>query len=76
MDTRNLKRLINGALVLGMVMVVVLLSGCAGAPGRTAKEVHRNHINVIQTNWIMIQDDIDAALMLDRPTGLTEFVIR
>lgn len=76
MDTRNLKHIINGILVSGVAMVVVLMSGCNGAPGRTAQEVHRNHINVIQTNWIMIQDDIDAALLLDRPTRLSEMVVR
>ncbi len=75
MDTRNLKHILNGMLVLGVAMVVVVMSGCA-APGRTAQEVHRNHINVIQTNWIMIQDDIDAALLLDRPIRLSDMVVR
>jgi hypothetical protein len=62
-------------IILGVALGVVLMNGCA-APARTAQEVHRNHINVIQTNWIMIQDDIDAALLLDRPTRLSEMVVR
>jgi hypothetical protein len=75
MDTRNLKHILNGMIILGVALVVVLMNGCA-APARTAQEVQRNHIHVIQTNWIMIQDDIDAALLLDRPTRLSEMVVR
>lgn len=56
--------------------VMVSLVGCAGAPGRTAKQVNQNHDYVIRTNWLMIQDDIDKALLLDKPSRQTEMIIR
>jgi hypothetical protein len=69
------KHLLSLVVVVLAVFAAVSLTGCS-APGRTSAEVHRNHINVIQTNWLMIQDDIDAALMLDKPSRLTEMTVR
>jgi hypothetical protein len=54
----------------------IVMAGCAGAPGRTAKQVNQNHDYVIRTNWLMIQDDIDKALLLDKPSRQTEMIIR
>jgi len=63
-------------MVVAAGVMVASLSGCVGAPGRTAKQVNENHDYVIRTNWLMIQDDIDKALMIDQPTRETEMIIR
>jgi hypothetical protein len=63
-------------MVVAAGVMVVSLSGCVGAPGRTAQEVNENHNYVLRTNWLMIQDDIDKALMIDQPTRETEMIIR
>lgn len=66
------------SLVLTLVLAafVFTLSGCAGAPGMTVKEVDRRHYNHIWSNWMMIQDDIDDLLMMDRPSRLNDLSIR
>jgi hypothetical protein len=63
-------------MIAAAVMAVGSLAGCVGAPGRTAKQVNQNHDYVIRTNWLMIQDDIDKALLLDKPSRQTEMIIR
>lgn len=47
-----------------------------GSPGETASEVHTRHVGVVKTNWLEIQDDIDAVLMLDKPSRLSDKLIR
>ena len=51
------------------------LSGCK-ARGLTKEEVHRRHYDTIQNNMWQIQDDVDAALLLDRPSRLSEQMVR
>jgi len=58
-------------------MVVSCLLGCnAGAPGLTAREVHRRHVDTMKTGILQMQDDIDAVLMIDRPSRLSEKATR
>ena len=57
-------------------LMIAVLSGCAGAPGMTAREVDRRHIHSTHTSWKMIQEDVDTFLMWDRPSRLSEFTIR
>jgi len=57
--------------------LVVVNTGCfAGSPGETRGEVHRRHMRVISTDKLQRQDDIDALLLLDRPSRLSEKPIR
>ena len=58
-----------------LVSITVSLLGCAGS-GETAAEVHRKHIDVVRTNTLQIQDDLDALFMLDRPSRLSERYVR
>lgn len=69
-------RFLQGTMIAIAAAAILSLTGCVGAPGRTAKEVNQNHDYVIRTNWLMIQDDIDKALLLDKPTRQTEMIIR
>ena len=57
-------------------LAVFVLSGCAGAPGLTAKQVNRRHVNVNRSNWKMIQDDADAVLLWDQPSRLSPMPVR
>lgn len=61
--------------VLGSV--VLCLTGCnRGTPGETAAEVNRRHIHIIDNNMRQLQSDIDAVLMLDEPSKLSDRHIR
>jgi len=62
------------ALVL-MMAAGLLMTGCA-APGRTSAEVHRDHMNRWQHDVWQMQDDVDAVLMIDRPSRLTDKYVR
>ena len=61
-------------------VLIVSLTACSGStratPGETASEVHSRHVSVIKTNWLHAQDDIDAVLMLDQPSRLSDKLIR
>lgn len=70
------KPILQRMLIAAAGIAVITLVGCAGAPGRTAKQVNQNHDYVIRTNWLMIQDDIDKALLIDEPSRQTEMIIR
>jgi hypothetical protein len=63
----------TGLVVVGVLLTVV---GCAGSPGMTSQEVHRQHMNYVNTNWLMLQQDIDQFLMIDRPSRLSDMVSR
>lgn len=57
--------------------VVLSVAGCnMGAPGLTSKEVHRRHLDVVNTSKVQWQDDIDAWLLLDRPSRLGGKLVR
>jgi hypothetical protein len=51
---------------------MLALSGCMGSPGKTSREIHRDHINHFTTNWLMLQKDVDEFLMVDRPSRLSD----
>jgi hypothetical protein len=42
----------------------------------TAQEVHRGHVNYLNSNWLMLQKDIDEFLMIDQPSRLTNMISR
>lgn len=55
--------------------VCVCILGCRGA-GETASEVNVRHKHIIYTNTSMIQDDLDALMLLDRPSKLSDKMVR
>ncbi|MBE0537834.1 MAG: hypothetical protein IH624_19410 [Phycisphaerae bacterium] len=60
-----------------LVSIAVSLLGCGGgASGETAAEVHRRHIDVVRTNNLQMQDDLDALFLLDRPSRLSSRYVR
>ncbi len=62
-------------LLLLLMTVSILTAGCA-APGLTKQEVHRRHKNVFNNDLLQMQEDIDAVLMIDRPSRLSDMMVR
>jgi hypothetical protein len=63
-------------MILAVTGLLLVFSGCAGSPGKTSREVHRQHINSASTNWLMLQKDIDEFLMVDRASRLSDSISR
>lgn len=59
-----------------LCLMAACLGGCLSSPGETSREIHRKHMNVINTNFLQIQDDVDAVLHLDEPVKLSDKHIR
>ena len=58
-----------------MLSVALMVSGCAGA-GETRAEIARRHRHVMWTNLSLVQDDVDALLMLDRASKTSDMFVR
>ena len=54
------------------VFSVLCLSGCMNGPGETSDEIQRRRVRVLKTNTSQIQDDVDAVIMLDKPSKLSD----
>jgi len=62
-------------LVIVILSMIVLLTGCKGFfdhPGKTAAEIHRDHVRTMKVNHKELMSDIDRAVFLDKPSRLTE----
>ncbi len=60
-------------IVLICVAVFLPSIGCSFSQlGETSAEGHRRHIRTYRTNQQEMMSDIDKALMLDRPSKLTD----
>lgn len=62
-------------MIVLLAAVTILATGCA-APGLTKDEVHRRHVDTWDTRKLQLQDDIDAWLMIDRPSRLSRMYVR
>jgi len=67
----------KNCILMGVMAIAAgaFLSGCK-APGLTQKEVHRRHYDAIQNNTWQMQDDVDAVFLLDRPSRLSDKMVR
>jgi hypothetical protein len=64
------------ALAVALGIVALLFGGCSWQqPGETVAETNRRHQRNMRLNNQMMLSDIDKALMLDRPSGLTDMRI-
>ena len=63
-----------GLLAVVLLLLAALLTGCGlfDQPGKTAEEVNREHIRMLQINQQQMMADIDRTLGTDRPSKLTE----
>ena len=61
--------------ILAVILLVLVFMpfGCSSfsQPGETAAEGHRRHQRMARINQQELMADIDAVLMLDRPSRLT-----
>lgn len=62
-------------ILIATLLVTLLMVGCKG-PGMTKKEVNRRHIDTINTNTLLIQEDVDRVLLLDQPSRQTDYIVR
>ncbi len=81
MKRLNISKCVRLGLCLCLFAILTCsLTACSGkslaAPGETVREVHTRHVSTIKTNWLQVQDDIDAVLMLDSPSRLSDKLIR
>lgn len=63
-------------IVLAVLLLAFVLfsTGCGffNQPGKTAQEVHREHLRAIRVNQQGMMADIDRVLGVDQPSKLTE----
>ena len=52
------------------------VSGCMAGAGETKAEIARRHNHIMKSNMSLIQDDIDAILMLDKGSKTSEKTVR
>ena len=78
MKTINILSYLRPAFWFFCVIVVALaLTGCAmEAPGETKAEVERRHERILENNKLQAQDDLDALMQTDRPSRLSDKVVR
>jgi len=58
---------------IGLLLVVAIcLTGCLNGTSQTSSEISRTHGRVLRSSMQQMQDDIDAMLLLDRPSRLSE----
>ena len=58
------------------VLCIIWLAGCFNGTGETSSEISRRRKRVIKNNALQIQDDVDAVLLLDKPTKLSDKIQR
>jgi hypothetical protein len=59
----------------GLLLTIALLAtGCGlfDQPGKTAEEVHREHLRMLQINQQEMMQDIDRTLYTDQSSRLTD----
>jgi hypothetical protein len=78
MTNNHISRHVRLVLCLFLLsMVVSCFVGCGGgAPGLTANEVHRRHVDTLKTSRLQWQDDVDAFFLIDRPSRLSDKITR
>ena len=58
--------------VILLVLVFVPFGCSSSQPGETSAEGHRRHLRMARINQQEMMADIDAVLMLDEPSRLTD----
>jgi hypothetical protein len=61
-------------LAVVLLSLAALLTGCGlfDQPGKTADEVNREHVRMLQINQQQMMRDIDRTLGTDQPSKLTD----
>lgn len=75
----NMKRssiIMYSGILFVVLTLVMTASGCMNGAGETKAEIARRHDHVLKTNMLLVQEDVDAILMLDRPSRNTRKFVR
>ena len=61
-----------------VVCALLLVGGCRldGPPEETADEVASRHKHILWNDMKQVQSDVDAIFMLDKPTKLSDRIVR
>jgi hypothetical protein len=60
------------SLVFFLFVFAIMLTGCSNQLGKTRDEVRREHARTIRINRQEIMEDLDRALLLDKPSLMTD----
>jgi hypothetical protein len=70
---KSVSAYVNKVVLVVVLFVVICLSvGCVSRLGETAAEGHRRHLRNLRINQQEMMEDIDTALLTDRPSRLTD----
>lgn len=75
-NIKNLNSLRSFLLTICLALFLVTLTGCMGTQSETAQEQSRRWGHIMRSNLSQIPDDIEAILMMDKRSKLTENFIR
>ena len=56
--------------------VILFVAGCMQGEGESRGEIDQKHMRKINTGTRQMQDDIDSMLLMDKPSRLSDKVIR
>jgi hypothetical protein len=73
---KNKAVLVLLAMLLGVVLCVVGCSSMIIGQGETAAEGHRRHLRQANITRQQLADDVDAVLLTDQPTRLSDKRVR
>ncbi len=67
-------RIVVSLLGVALLALATMSTGCGffDQQGKTAGEVHRDHIRMLRINHEQMMGDIDRALLVDKPSTLTD----
>jgi hypothetical protein len=67
-------RIVVSLLGVALFALATMSTGCGlfDQQGKTADEVHRDHLRMLRVNQQEMMRDIDRTLLVDKPSGLTE----
>ncbi|MCF7956365.1 MAG: hypothetical protein K9M75_11225 [Phycisphaerae bacterium] len=75
-NIKNLNSLRYLILSTCLVVFVLTLTGCGGSMSETSAERSRRHKQIVGSGLGQIADDVDAILLLDKRSKLTDKLIR
>lgn len=70
------KTLKNLGICCLLIAIASAITGCAAGPGETKAELDRRHDRVVKTNMLLVQEDLDAVFMLDKPSRASDKLVR
>lgn len=75
-NMKNRVCLILLAMLLGLILCFAGCSSTIIGQGETAAEGHRRHLRQVDIQRQQLADDIDAVLLTDQPTKLSDVRVR